>query len=95
MAEANNAPTASTRPQDEDSDHGAGSGVSTPLPGISTPNPDFTDKRFPGIHNSTYFAQVCDTFCAVLSVSEISTNSPRTLSTIHTKEEDTLHSLHI
>lgn len=59
MAEANQPSVASTRLHEaEDSDH-VGSGASTPPPGTSTPNPDLSDKRLPGITNSTYFAQVC------------------------------------
>ena len=57
MAEANNATARSTRAHDEDSDH-LTSGTSTPPTGTSTPQPDLTDKRLPGITNNTYFAQV-------------------------------------
>ncbi|KAL1301691.1 hypothetical protein AAFC00_005905 [Neodothiora populina] len=57
MTQANPATVPSTRAHDgEESDH-VGSGASTPPPGISTPNPDLTDKRLPGITNNTYFAQ--------------------------------------
>ncbi|WPH02142.1 Hypothetical protein R9X50_00499700 [Acrodontium crateriforme] len=41
---------------DDEHDH-IGSGASTPPGGTATPNPDFVDKRLPGIIN-TYFTQV-------------------------------------
>lgn len=57
MADANLLRPTSTRAPDEDSDH-VGSGASTPPGGISTPRPDFMDKRQPGLPHA-YFAQVC------------------------------------
>ncbi|KAI5275319.1 kinase-like protein [Aureobasidium subglaciale] len=58
MADANHLRPTSTRAPDEDSDH-VGSGASTPPGGVSTPRPDFTDKRQPELAHA-YFAQVCD-----------------------------------
>lgn len=58
MADANRLRPTSTRAPDDDSDH-VGSGASTPPGGVSTPRPDFTDKRQPGLAHA-YFAQVCD-----------------------------------
>jgi len=75
MADANKASVSSTtRAQDEDSDH-VESGTNTPPPGISTPRPDFTDKRLPGITNNTYFAQVCPPPRAPPRVNQTSTAS--------------------
>ncbi|THW41714.1 kinase-like protein [Aureobasidium pullulans] len=62
MADANRLRPTSTRAPDEDSDH-VGSGASTPPGGVSTPRPDFTDKRQPGLAHA-YFAQVCDSLRA-------------------------------
>jgi hypothetical protein len=62
MPDANLLRPTSTRAPDEDSDH-VGSGASTPPGGVSTPVPDFMDKRQPGLAHA-YFAQVCHSFRA-------------------------------
>jgi serine/threonine protein kinase len=79
MADANhNALTISTRAPDEDSDH-VGSGASTPPGGVSTPRPDFIDKRQPGLAHA-YFAQVCPSSPArPLSLLRSATHGPPTL----------------
>ena len=63
-------------------DEHIGSGASTPPDGTATPNPDFVDKRLPGIIN-TYFAQVRK---SLSGRGETCANSPHPASGLSEKE---------